>query len=167
MLKDGVLQVIICLAARPLGNCSDGDLRLVSQSLESTGVLQICTNGTWFALCGALQTSAAAIACGQLGFDSGPFYSGKSPCNYPFSNFTQYHCFVHAGHSFTTSFNTEGTTAISANFNCIGNETNLSQCTTSGPVSVVNCSSFGFTALNCPGRLLAHLCYCSMRDRSL
>ena len=67
--KDWVLQAVISLAARPLGNCSDGDLRLVSQFSESSGFLQICNNDTWFNLCGSLFDPGPAIACGQLGFD--------------------------------------------------------------------------------------------------
>ena len=64
-----MLQAVIFLAARPLGNCSDGDLRLVSQFSESSGFLQICNNDTWFSLCGTLFNPGPVIACGQLGFD--------------------------------------------------------------------------------------------------
>ena len=77
LFKGWVLQTVICLAARPLGNCSDGDLRLVNQYTPSQGILQVCTNGTWVTLCGSLSSSTATTACRQLGFE--PAASGMSP----------------------------------------------------------------------------------------
>lgn len=65
----------------PLGNCSDGDVRLVGGTVANEGRVEVCTNQVWASVCystygnygGSLRNSnwdaiEAKVVCRQLGY---------------------------------------------------------------------------------------------------
>ena len=57
--------------ARDDSNCTDGDIRLWSaydNTPENEGTIQICTNGTWYAVCDYNLCYVAEVACKYLGY---------------------------------------------------------------------------------------------------
>lgn len=58
----------------PLGHASDGELRIASGT--STGRLEVLHNGVWGTICDdGWTTTNATVACRQLGYASGTFYT--------------------------------------------------------------------------------------------
>ena len=52
-----------------MGRCSDGDVRLVNGSVPNEGLVEICYNGRWGAICqDHWERVDAAIVCRQMGF---------------------------------------------------------------------------------------------------
>lgn len=50
-------------------NCTDGSIRLVGGSAESTGKLEVCVEGVYGAICNQNWTNLGSeVACSQLGF---------------------------------------------------------------------------------------------------
>ena len=52
-------------------NCTDYDVRLhqTRDDLPRKGVLQICLNGAWGAVCnGGIDSDGSSLICAQLGF---------------------------------------------------------------------------------------------------
>ena len=55
----------------PPGDCTDGDVRLVSSGSDNSGRLEVCFNNAWGTVCDSQFGSRdARIICGQLGFDN-------------------------------------------------------------------------------------------------
>ena len=69
-LMDGPLQHSLSF---PLGNCSDGDIRLVGPNGANTveGRIELCTNGAWGNVINDnFGLKDAIVACRQLGYVS-------------------------------------------------------------------------------------------------
>ena len=52
-------------------NCTDYDVRLhqIQGGVTKGGVLQICLNGAWGAVCnGGIESDGSSLICAQLGF---------------------------------------------------------------------------------------------------
>ena len=65
--------ISICIAS-----CSDGQIKLIEGSLESTGRVEICSNQRWESVpddCFAYDE--ATVACISLGFDFGMHFASK------------------------------------------------------------------------------------------
>ena len=63
----------------PIGNCINGSLRLEGGDNDTLGIVEICINNAWGAVCiDRFGTNEAEVICGQLGFlASGMF----TPCH--------------------------------------------------------------------------------------
>lgn len=61
--------------------CSNGDLRLVGGSASTEGILEICLNNSYGAICDDFwDVQDARVACFRLGFTNGSFFLFSSLC---------------------------------------------------------------------------------------
>ena len=52
----------------PQANCTDGDMRLVANSSELEGRVEICINNAWGSVCSeAFGLHEAEVVCGHVG----------------------------------------------------------------------------------------------------
>ena len=50
-------------------NCTDYDIRLGEDNSLNRGIVQMCLNGAWGAICsGGIRYGASQLMCAQLGF---------------------------------------------------------------------------------------------------
>ena len=50
-------------------SCTNGEVRLTSGRVPSEGVIEVCVNGVWGAVCGTgWDQEDAGVVCGQLGY---------------------------------------------------------------------------------------------------
>ena len=64
----------------PALQCEEGDLRLTGGSAINQGMVEICMNKTWGAICSTNRQwgqSEAAVTCRQLGFSQHGIYKGS------------------------------------------------------------------------------------------
>lgn len=55
----------------PIGNCRDGDVRLVGGSNNTIGRVEVCINRAWGTMCNRrFGTNEALVICKQLGFSA-------------------------------------------------------------------------------------------------
>ena len=52
-----------------IGDCSNGDMRLIDGVTEAEGSVEICTSGRWATLCGKYWTeNNTVVVCRHLGY---------------------------------------------------------------------------------------------------
>ena len=61
--------------------CGDGDVRLVEGDREREGIVEMCYNGIWGAVCAdGWNDIAAIIVCNQLGYENQYLSPGELIC---------------------------------------------------------------------------------------
>lgn len=62
----------LCYIAMKVGNCTNGDIRLVDGSNELEGRVELCYDNQWGTVCynSYWTPNFANLVCGQLGFSS-------------------------------------------------------------------------------------------------
>lgn len=77
-----LLSLYICLlpsAVSAGSQCDNGAVRLVNGSVQNEGLVEICFNGRWGAVCeDGWGIEDATVLCGQLGFPG----NSESQCVY-------------------------------------------------------------------------------------
>ena len=68
VLLISVWVIFLTVRDTPMGNCSDGDIRLVGGSNLLQGRVEICVNNAWGTVCGdSFSDEDASVVCNSIG----------------------------------------------------------------------------------------------------
>ena len=63
-----IVELFLTVRNTPMGNCSDGDIRLVGGSNLLEGRVEICVSNAWGTVCGdSFSDEDASVVCNSIG----------------------------------------------------------------------------------------------------